>query len=180
MQAVTIKLSQSNFLLTEHTYSTCASTLGNISRNFLFNGVKNLLCICLNVLNVVKSFPFQRNFQFRKQVEVDRNYQENGGCANIENWYFAKNSLVENVIVYHVIVIENSIHVFSRYSQFLWYIFSQTLKNTFIVFLIDCLSPIIHSRCTRCVKKTRGLFELYGSSWFQGNYLGVARFVQIS
>ena len=32
---------------------------------------------------------------------------------------------------------------------------------------------------TRCVQKIRGLFELRGSSWFQGNPLGVARFEQI-
>ena len=33
---------------------------------------------------------------------------------------------------------------------------------------------------TRSVRKIRGLFELRGSSWFQENPLGVARFVQIS
>ena len=32
---------------------------------------------------------------------------------------------------------------------------------------------------TRSAQKIRGLFELRGSSWFQENPLGVARFVQI-
>ena len=36
------------------------------------------------------------------------------------------------------------------------------------------------SACTRSVQKIRGLFELRGSSWFQENPVGVARFVQIS
>ena len=33
---------------------------------------------------------------------------------------------------------------------------------------------------TKSVQKIRGLFELRGSSWFQENPLGVARFVQIN
>ena len=33
---------------------------------------------------------------------------------------------------------------------------------------------------TKSVQKKRGLFELRGSSWFQGNLLAAARFVQIS
>ena len=39
---------------------------------------------------------------------------------------------------------------------------------------------ICEKHCTRSIQKIRGLFELRGSSWFQENPLGVARFVQIS
>ncbi|XP_076355647.1 uncharacterized protein LOC143249527 isoform X5 [Tachypleus tridentatus] len=57
--------------------------------------------------------------------------------------------------------------------------------SIFFWFLEPCYSDHnfllkMHTCSTRAVQKIRRLFELRGSSWFQGNPLGVARFAQIS
>ena len=56
------------------------------------------------------------------------------------------------------------------------------MKKLFDVVKKLISNKYINSYCmyTRSVQKIRGLFELRGSSWFQDNPLGVARFVQIN
>ena len=45
---------------------------------------------------------------------------------------------------------------------------------------LTCIPRSAHKHNTRSVQKTRGLFELRGSGWFQENPLGIARLAQIS
>ena len=57
-------------------------------------------------------------------------------------------------------------------------IYMNMLKTKVITPIAQSLQRISYH--TRSVQKMRGLFELRGSSWFQKNPFGVARFVQIS
>ena len=105
---------------------------------FFLKCVKDALRICLDVFNRVKSLPFQWKFQFRKQVEVRRGI---GWLWKHRNFEFGqKFNDWEGTVGRDIVVVEHPTPVFPQCRPFLPHLFAQTLKDTFVVFLVNCLS----------------------------------------
>ena len=100
--------------------------------------VKDALRIYLHVFNRVKSLPFQWKFQ----VEVRRGYIRGiGRLWKHRNFEFGqKFNDWEGTMGRGIVVVEHPTPVFPQCRPFLPHLFVQTLKDTFVVFLVNCLS----------------------------------------